>query len=197
MAYTRVFRELGVREIQVLDIAHRREVGRPSHRALLADAGLVFFTGGDQRRIARRLRDTAIHAALWELHHAGRTIAGTSAGAVALAETMHFSASAAPANDPSAVDTMPGLGLVPDMWIDTHFSRRQRHGRLLAVVAQAPWKIGLGLDEDTAAIMDRRVIRVLGSGSVHVVDGRARGGHDLRIRILRQGDSLDLSDSSA
>jgi len=65
-----------------------------------------------------------------------------------------------------------GLGLLVNVVVDQHFEQRTRLGRLLAVVAQSPSLIGLGLDEDTAAIIDANdVLEVIGRGSVTIVDG--------------------------
>src|SRR5437870_922477 len=65
-----------------------------------------------------------------------------------------------------------GLGLLVNVVVDQHFEQRTRLGRLLGVVAQSPSLIGLGLDEDTAAIIDANdVLEVIGRGSVTIVDG--------------------------
>ena len=52
-----------------------------------------------------------------------------------------------------------GLGLLPSTVIDQHFAQRNRYGRLLTIVAQSPQLLGLGLDEDTAAIVQDDVLR--------------------------------------
>jgi hypothetical protein len=65
-----------------------------------------------------------------------------------------------------------GLGLLLNVVVDQHFEQRTRLGRLLAVVAQSPSLIGLGLDEDTAAVIDANdVLEVIGRGAVTIVDG--------------------------
>jgi cyanophycinase len=67
-----------------------------------------------------------------------------------------------------------GLGLLPGCVIDQHFEQRNRYGRLLSLVAQSPSLLGLGVDEDTAAIIhERRWLSVAGRGAVTVVDGRS------------------------
>ena len=72
-----------------------------------------------------------------------------------------------------------GLGLVENCVIDQHFAQRNRYGRLLMIVAQAPSLLGIGVDEDTAAIVtdDRRceILRVIGRGAVTIVDGARHG----------------------
>lgn len=65
----------------------------------------------------------------------------------------------------------PGLGLIPDVIIDQHFAERGRIGRLLGAVAQNPRVLGIGIDEDTAIIVENNTFTVLGAGAVYVVDG--------------------------
>jgi len=66
-----------------------------------------------------------------------------------------------------------GLGLVPGVVIDQHFEQRNRYGRLLSLVAQSPSLLGIGIDEDTAAVIREGRLEVVGRGSVTVVDGRS------------------------
>ncbi len=100
----------------------------------------------------------------------------------------------------------PGLGLVRDVIIDQHFAERGRIGRLLGAVAQSPRVLGVGIDEDTAIIVEGDAFRVLGSGAVYVVDAEgvtasniAEGRTDntlsmtdVRLHVLASGDGLDL-----
>jgi cyanophycinase len=100
----------------------------------------------------------------------------------------------------------PGLGLIRDVIIDQHFAERGRFGRLLGAVAHNPRVLGLGVDEDTAAVVEGRELRVIGSGAVYVVDGehvshsnvaearpeRALSMHDVRVHVLAAGDGFDL-----
>jgi cyanophycinase len=66
-----------------------------------------------------------------------------------------------------------GLGLLRGVVIDQHFEQRNRYGRLLSLVAQSPSLLGLGIDEDTAAVIhDGSRLEVIGRGSVTVVDGQ-------------------------
>jgi cyanophycinase len=91
--------------------------------------------------------------------------------------------------------------------IDSHFAQRGRFGRLLGAVAQNPHNIGLGIDEDTAFVVENEEhFRVLGAGAVYVFDGtmnsytslsdlRAQGVptiHDVRLHVLGAGDEFDL-----
>jgi len=100
----------------------------------------------------------------------------------------------------------PGLGLVRNVIIDQHFAERGRFGRLLGAVAHNPRVLGVGIDEDTAAVVEGDCFKVIGSGAVYVVDGtdvsycnvaearsdRALSMHDVRVHVLSDGDSFDL-----
>lgn len=66
-----------------------------------------------------------------------------------------------------------GLGFVSAAVIDQHFSERGRLGRLLSVLAQHPTLLGVGIDEDTALVIERgQSLEVVGSGAVTIVDPR-------------------------
>ena len=65
-----------------------------------------------------------------------------------------------------------GLGILPGLVVDQHFGERGRIGRLLALVAQSPSLLGIGIDEDTCADVRDGVLEVLGRGAVTIVDGR-------------------------
>jgi len=195
--YVRAFQSMGVDQADVLDVRTRADAQRPSRASveLLRRAEVVLFTGGDQERLSGILRDTPLHAALKAAFESGAQVAGTSAGAVAMAEVMHFAPADESANNAHLVDTAPGLGLLTGVFVDTHFTERQRLGRLFALVTAEPERIGLGLDEDTAVIVTGRRAVVVGRSSVTVVDGRPllqdrHGG--VHLHLLRSGDAYDL-----
>jgi cyanophycinase len=65
-----------------------------------------------------------------------------------------------------------GLGLLEHVIVDQHFTQRNRFGRLLALIASNPAQLGVGIDEDTAAIIrPSGLMEVKGRGVVTVVDG--------------------------
>jgi cyanophycinase len=115
---------------------------------------------------------THLGAALIAAHERGAAVAGTSAGASAAStHMMAFGASGATPKHRMA-QMSAGLGLIKGVVVDQHFEQRTRLGRLLAVVAQSPSLIGLGLDEDTAAIVySDDTLEVIGRGAVTIVDG--------------------------
>ena len=98
---------------------------------------------------------------------------GTSAGASVMSETMLVSGAGGESHKVGgALFMAPGLGLAKDMIIDQHFAQRGRIGRLLGAVAQNPGVLGIGIDEDTAIVVDDGQFSVIGSGAVYVVDGK-------------------------
>jgi cyanophycinase len=161
--YREAFGRLGVGE--VLDV-RRPEV--------IDDATGVFLTDGDPLRIAETLAGTALGRAVAAGYERGAVVAGTSSGASALSRQLICSGDDGVTPRHGAVELGAGLGLLPDVIIDQHLDRRSRYGRLLAAVARSPGLVGLGVDEDTAALVtDGRDVEVIGSGAVFVVDASA------------------------
>jgi cyanophycinase len=205
--YVRVFRELGVDHPRVLPLRSRQEAEDERVVQQLAEAAVVFFTGGDQLRITSQLGDSPVYRCLHELYRRGATIAGTSAGAAAMSETMVVGGAGDASPGISALRMAPGLGLLGGVVVDSHFAERGRFGRLLGAVAQNPANLGLGLDEDTAVVVERgQRFRVLGSGAAYVFDGstirysslseaRPEGVltiHGVTLHVLGSGDAFDL-----
>jgi cyanophycinase len=207
--YQRLFQELGVARVAHLGIANREEVIHPGRASLLAEASAVFFTGGDQVRIATTLGGTALFAQLRDLYENGALLAGTSAGASAMGETMLVS-------QPMALDAHKvagafsmtrGLGLIPDLVIDQHFAQRARIERLIGAIAENPGVLGMGIDEDTGVIIGPDAqCSVIGTGAVYIADGRGvsytnvseqSSGHtlclfDVTLHVLNHGSAFDL-----
>jgi cyanophycinase len=100
----------------------------------------------------------------------------------------------------------PGMGLVRNVIIDQHFAERGRFGRLCGAVAHNPRVLGMGIDEDTAAVLEDDCFTVIGSGAVYVVDGsgvtssnvaearpeRVLSMHNVNVHVLGTGDRFDL-----
>jgi cyanophycinase len=205
--YTNVFHDLGVKDVEVLDIRTRDEAGDEANVEKIKGASLVFFTGGDQLRITSQIGDSPTFRILRDLHQRGMTIVGTSAGAAAMPETMLIDGEDDKSNKISALSMAPGLALLPGVVIDSHFAERGRMGRLLGAVAQNPKNLGVGIDEDTAIVVRcAEHFRVLGSGAVYVADGvevsysslsekNPEGVvsiYDVKLHVLGKDDCFDL-----
>jgi cyanophycinase len=170
--YRMLFEQMGAGRIDGLRPVAREEANDPAGAGLVDEAGGIFLTGGNQLRLSLIVGGTALGRALVAAHERGAVIAGTSAGASAVStHMMAFGASGATPKHRMA-QMSAGLGIVRGVLIDQHFEQRTRLGRLLAAVAQSPSLVGLGLDEDTAAILHAdETLEVLGRGAVTIVDG--------------------------
>jgi cyanophycinase len=170
--YRELFTQAGAAAVAGLRPLSREEANHPSVVAPLEDATGIFLTGGNQLRLASVVGGTKLGAAMLAAHDLGAVVAGTSAGASAVSTHMvAFGASGASPKHRMA-QISAGLGLLKGVVVDQHFEQRTRLGRLLSVVAQSPSLIGLGLDEDTAAIIwGDQTLEVIGRGAVTIVDG--------------------------
>jgi cyanophycinase len=184
--YRALFEDLGASSTEGLDPQERHEAEAPENAATLADATGVFLTGGNQLRLASVVAGTRLGSAIQLAHDRGAVIAGTSAGASALAGHMMAFGDAGATPRHGHVQIAAGLGLVPSVIVDQHFEQRTRLGRLLAAISQSPSLIGLGLDEDTAAIVYADgSMEVVGRGAVTIVDGSRLRTDAYRIRGRR------------
>jgi cyanophycinase len=170
--YEILFRDLGVREARSLAFQDRSDCERESWLRVLERADGAFFTGGNQLRLSTTLGGTPVAEMLRRRNREGTLhIAGTSAGAAIMSQ--HMIAFGDEGSTPHAdmVTLAPGLGIIDGLIVDQHFRQRDRIGRLISALAYNPSSVGLGLDEDTAAIIAADdTIEVAGSGAITVVD---------------------------
>ena len=205
--YREAFRDLGVKDVVELEIAERAEASLEEKVRAFDGAGGVFFTGGDQLKITSQIGDTPVYRRIRDLFDAGGVVCGTSAGASAMCSTMLVNGEGE-SHRMGELRMAPGLGLIDDVIIDQHFAERGRMGRLLGAVAQNPRELGVGIDEDTAILVEGASFSVLGSGAVSVVDGSgvtysniaesqkdcALSIYDVRLHVLSAGDGFDLAE---
>ena len=208
--YDRAFADLGVTRHSHLHLRGRHDANDETHIRDVAEADGIFMTGGDQKRllaiIGGTALDTGMHAAL-KLR--GACIGGTSAGASAMSGHMLAQGRSELHPEKGSVSLGAGLGFLHKVVIDQHFSERQRLSRLLSVVAQNPYLQGIGIDEDTALVVERGVgIEVVGEGAVTIVDGRTMSTNvaeianhetpeliDVRLHLLPAGSKYALPGS--
>jgi len=170
--YRELFGGLGIARVSGLRPEERAEANAPEVVKLLADATGVFLTGGNQSRLTQVVGGTRLADALLLAHDRGAVLAGTSAGASAMASHMVAYGRSGPTPKNRMVHLSAGLGVIQNVVIDQHFEQRARVGRLLALVAQSPALLGIGVDEDTCAIVHPdRTLQVVGKGAVTIVDG--------------------------
>lgn len=200
--YEDELREHGAVHVETLQIADRRDAMRPSALDAMQRATAVWFSGGDQSRIASRLVDTPLLEALVALRARGGVIGGTSAGTACQSDPMLVGAGDEEVLERGNIGTARGLGLFEGVVVDQHFVARRRQNRLLSVVLENPTKIGLGIDEATAVwAKPDGSIEVLGEGPVFVFDarearvaeGRILGASNVRTAVLVPGQRYDLA----
>lgn len=174
--YARIFRELGVTTVVHLAAAGREDIIDPRQLSILDEASAVFFTGGDQVKITTKLKGTDLYTKLQDLYKQGAVLAGTSAGASAMGASMLVGESTQEESHKvgGAFYMAHGLGFVDGLVIDQHFAQRARIERLIGAVAENPGGVAIGIDEDTAVVVeDEERFSVIGSGAVYVADGRS------------------------
>ena len=205
--YKTIFNDLGIKNIEILDIENRRNAYRQENIDKVKDASLVFFTGGDQLRITSLIGGTPLCAKIKELYENKCTFVGTSAGASVMSDTMIVTGPEEESPRKCTLKMAPGLGLIKGVIIDQHFDQRGRIGRLMVGIAENPETLGIGIDEDTAIVVDDKgEFKVIGSGAVYVIDGSGISSSnvseqypdevlsifDVKLHVLKSGDSFNI-----
>ena len=177
--YDALFRRLGAGEVVPVRPQSREEAHDPDLVKAVGEATGVFMTGGNQLKLSSIICGTPLGDAIVEAHERGAVVGGTSAGASI--QSSHMVAFGVGGATPKQRMTQvaAGLGLVKSAVIDQHFDQRNRYGRLLMIVAQSPQLLGIGVDEDTCALITveqdahevpHEVLRVAGRGAVTILD---------------------------
>ena len=174
------------------------------------NANGAFFAGGDQLRITRALRhedgsNTRVLDALWTMYRRGGVIAGSSAGAAIMSSTMFGRPKAVLATLKLGVtegeEIAEGLGFVgDDVFIDQHLLVRGRFARMLPAMIKKGYKLGLGIDEDTAMVVqpnhDVEVIGYKGALVLDLTDATVHEGAfnvtNVRVSYLDNGDHFNI-----
>ncbi|AVH64542.1 cyanophycinase [Nostoc sp. 'Peltigera membranacea cyanobiont' N6] len=168
--YIRVFQRLGAENVRILDTETREDASSSTALEAINKATGIFFTGGDQARITNILKDTEIDVAIHKRFAEGIVIAGTSAGAAVMPDKMIVEGDSQTHPRIETVEMGPGLGFLPGVVIDQHFSQRGRLGRLISALILEPAVLGFGIDENTAMVVTDNQIEVIGEGAVTIVD---------------------------
>ncbi|QQS31632.1 MAG: cyanophycinase [Acidobacteriota bacterium] len=153
----------------------------------------VFFSGGDQNRIMDVLADGELLKIIRERYNKGVPFGGTSAGAAAMSDPMMTGDADLKILDGKQVGVRKGLGLIPNVIFDQHFLVRQRHNRLFGLIEVNPNYLGIGIDEDTAVLIeDNRNLTVAGPTQVMFVDAK-KVKHGMAVYFLKAGERFDLA----
>jgi len=190
--YLDAFGKLGCKNVRVMSIRNREDAQRPEIIERIKNCDGVMFSGGNQLRLSSIFGGTEfLHVLQHRYLNENFTIAGTSAGAMAMSNTMIYQGSSSEALFKGEVKITTGLGFIKDVIIDSHFVTRGRFGRLTQAVAANPSCIGIGLGEDTGVfISEGRYLEAVGSGLVIIIDG-----HHIRhsnIADLKEGSPISI-----
>jgi cyanophycinase len=170
--YRELFMGLGARAVRPIQAQTRAEANDPAIARQLDKATGIFLTGGNQLRLSSTIGGTLLARTILARYREGAVVAGTSAGASAMSSHMIAFGSSGSTPKQRMAQIAAGIGILPDVIVDQHFQQRNRIGRLLALVAQNPALLGLGVDEDTAGIVGPDgIMEVIGRGSITLVDG--------------------------
>ncbi len=169
--------------VALLHTRDRKTADDPAFSKSLADATGLWFSGGDQAKIAAAYRGTAAAKAFHALHARGGVVGGTSAGAAILSDPMITGGK-------DKADVGPGLGFFPGFVVDQHFTQRKRLARLQGMIADNPSLVGIGIDEGTAVVARGRTFRVIGEGSVSIVMAKG-AGHPAVVQVEKAGSIFD------
>lgn len=191
----------------MLDIRNRQDAYKQENIEKLNDASMIYFTGGDQLRITAHMGGSPVYKRMLEIYLSGGAIVGTSAGASVMSETMMVRGSQDESHTLGDLAMAPGFGLLKGVIVDQHFAQRGRIGRLIGAVSQNPRNLGIGIDENTAIVVENgATVTVIGEGAIYVVDGSyisdtnlADGSNeevlscfDIQLHVLKAGQMFDL-----
>ncbi len=172
--YQAAFADLGATDVTHIRTMQRDQADQETTASKVARARGIFMTGGAQLRLMHILGDTATARAMYTAFEQGACVAGTSAGASALCADMLVKGDAPHEPETGAIELGKGLGFIDGVIVDQHFSQRHRINRLLTIIGEHPDMFGLGMDENTALVVQRGVgIEVAGEGGANVIDCRA------------------------
>ncbi len=172
--YLLAFNKIGCKDIGLMHIRNRADAMNEKYLERLKNCDAIMFSGGNQLRLTSTFGGTAFLKIILQRYNdeANFMVAGTSAGAMAMSNTMIYEGNAAKAHLKGEVKITTGLGFMDDVIFDSHFEKRGRFGRLAQAVATNPQCIGIGLGEDTGVLIsDGNKMEAIGSGLVVILDG--------------------------
>ncbi len=172
IAYKKAFEALGCSNVHFMHIDEARQADTPENIARISRANVIFFTGGDQLRLAKFLGNTKLLQLMQQRFQDEEIIiSGTSAGAAVMSDRMIYNGHGHYSLIKGEMKTTFGFGFIKHVFIDTHFAERGRFGRLAHAVTHDPHYIGIGLSEETGIIISNgNEVEVFGDGVVTIID---------------------------
>ena len=172
--YLNAFGKVGCTNVGLLPIRTRADAMQEDYIERIRQCDVVMFSGGNQLRLSATFGGTDLLEIMLDRFYDEKdfVVAGTSAGAMAMSNTMIYEGNASTAHLKSEVKITTGLGFMDDVIFDSHFEKRGRFGRLAQAIASNPSAIGIGLGEDTGMIIRKgNMMEAIGSGLVMIIDG--------------------------
>ena len=186
----RGLRAAGAENLTVLHTTDPAVANTDDFVAPLLEARGVWFPGGRQWRLADAYLDTKVHEALWAVLNRGGVIGGSSAGATI--QGSYLARGDTQTNTVMMGDHEVGFGFLKEVAIDQHLIRRNRQFDLLEVIEAKPELLGIGIDENTAIVVQGDQFDVMGQGYVAIYDAERQIDTGGRFYFLAPGDRYDL-----
>jgi cyanophycinase len=174
--YLNAFGKIGCTNIGIMPIRNRADAMNDLYIDRIRNCNAVMFSGGNQLRLSATFGGTQLLQIALDRYNDEEdfVVAGTSAGAMAMSNTMIYEGNATRAHLKGEVKITTGLGFMDDVIFDSHFEKRGRFGRLAQAIATNPSCVGLGLGEDTGMLINEgNKMEAIGSGLVIIIDGHA------------------------
>ncbi len=182
-----LWQKRGFSTVAVLHTRSRDKANDAKFAHPLADATAVWLGGGDQTKLTEAYAGTLVEKELHALLQRGGVIGGTSAGAAVMSKLMIAG------GDAKAPRLGEGFGFLPSAVVDQHFLKRNRADRLLETLHQQPGWFGVGIDEQTALVVQGRTLSVVGNSYV-VVCQRSTEKRRASVQFLPAGSKADWLD---
>lgn len=189
------WRENGAKNLTVIHTRDRKEADTDAFVKPIRTARGVFFTGGRQWRLADSYLNTQTHNELNALLARGGVIGGTSAGASIL--TSFMVRGDTKSNEKMIGDHTVGLGFLKNAAVDQHLLRRNRQFDMLEVIDAHPELLGIGLDEDTAIVVQGDRFDVIGRSYAVIFSSKPVAGSSGRFYFMGAGDRFDMKTRQA
>ena len=155
----------------------------------------IWFGGGRQWNLSDSYYGTQAHRLMKDVLLRGGVVGGSSAGASIQAR---YLARASPLENRSIMAPeyeRGGFGFLDGVAIDQHFSQRQRQPDMRMLVNRHPQLLGIGIDEETALIVQENAGVVVGNGNVWFLHVQPQGSEEqLSCLSLPEGSRYDLVD---
>ncbi len=191
----RQFRAAGAKNLTVLHTYDRKEAETAAFARPIHEAGGVWFSGGRVWRLADSYLNTKTHAELWVLLNRGGVIGGSSAGATI--QGSYLARGDSQTNTIMMGDHEEGLAFVKNVAIDQHLLRRNRQFDLLEITAAWPHLLGIGIDENTAIVVQGDEFEIIGESYVVIYDSQKQIDSGGDFYFLRAGDRFNLATREA